>query len=212
MVILINTTKKPFKIQYKKGSKSFIKQIPVNHIVAMKDLDASKQISNKVFLSRRGVTIWDYESGTFYHKNNDAESSLTTLPFLFVGNNVKPTSYETITAGYSGNTVKSGMTFVADNFRSSALYGITTSANTVMADATISATTIGNNTFVSFSGASTTTQDVYGALTGSSFSGYGITITGQGATQINTGATITFYVSATTIDLNSPYVYLQGLV
>lgn len=212
MVILINTTDKPFKIQYKKGNQSFIKQIPINRIVAMKELDYFRQISNRVFLSRKGITIFDYETLTYYHKNVDAETSLTTLPFLFVGNDVKPSEYQTITAGYSGNTVQSGMTFVADNFHSSAIYGITTSANTAMANATISATTIGNNTYVSFSGANTTTQNVYGALTGSSFSGYGITITGQGATKINTGATITFYLSATTADLNSPYVYLQGLV
>lgn len=216
MVILINYSTKPFKVEYQNGNKTLVKQFPVNTIVAMKGLNVSEQITNRALLAKKGVTIWDYERNTFYYKNTahtaPSRTAVSTLPFAFIGNNVKPTGVQSVAYSFSGTATISGMTFTESSAPSSIVYGIVTSANTAMANGTISARTIGYNTYVSFSGASTTTQNVYGALTGSSFSGFGITITGQGATKINTGATITSYLSASTRMTRGIWQTLQGLV
>ena len=214
MVILINYGKKPFKVEYKAGNKTFVKTFPTHAVVAMKQLKVHEQISNRNFLAKHGVTIYDYERGTYF-ANHGLIPTNNALPYVFIGNNVKVSdiTYHSSFDTYSGTTTQSGMTFTQSAAAAPTVYGITTSANTVMANGTISATTIGNNTYVSFSGASTSTQDVYGALTASTFVNFGINITGQSAgTKINTGATITFFISATTLQSTSVYTALQALV
>lgn len=211
MVILINFEDRPFNVKYKSGNKSLVKQFPVNTIVAMKGLNNSAQITNEKFLLKQDVTIWDYERNTFMKRSASTPTG-TTLPLMFIGNDVKPSQFTRVSFGFSGSTTISGMTFSKQNVAASTLYEIITSAHTGMANNTISAQTTGNNTVVYFSGANTTTQNVYGALTGSSFSGLGITVTGQGATKISTGSTITFYLSATTTEIASGYEFLRRMV
>lgn len=208
MIILVNNSSKPFKVEYTDGTKVFSKTLPVRAIVAMKGLDVVQQIKNKVQLASDGVTIYNYETGVYY-KNGGANFN-GTLPIKFVGNNVK--APRTINYGFSGSTVKSGMTFVANNIVANTVFSIITSATTMANNTrTVSAST--SNIVVFFSGATTTTQDIYAALTGSSFSGLGITITGQSAgTKINTGSTIQFFLTASTKDINSAFVYLSRLV
>lgn len=212
MVILINTTNKPFKVQYKNGGKLFVKKIPSNKVVGMKGLIVSDQISNKEFLAKKNITIYDYDRGTYYHSNSSSSTLLNSLPLLFVGAGAN----QAVSAGYSGSTSISAMTFTIQNVSSPTVYGITTSANTKMSNGTISATTIENNTYVSFSGANTTVQNVYAALTGSTFSGYGITITKgtalQMETKIDTGSTVTSYLSASTSEAASAFVFMNAMV
>lgn len=89
MVVLVNLSKNPFKIEYRNGSQAFVKVIPSNKFVAMKGLNVSEQITNRSALARLGVTIWDYEKNSYYHKNQSTPTG-ATIGFEFVGNNVKP--------------------------------------------------------------------------------------------------------------------------
>lgn len=81
---------------------------------------------------------------------------------------------------YSGETIESGMTISAElsntNITVPTNFYFTTSANTLMADGTISASTIGNNMYISFSGSSISTLDWYNSLGSTSFSGLGLTV------------------------------------
>lgn len=198
------------KVEYVKGNKGYFKQFPANSIVAMKDLNDFSQISNQKFLVGQGVTILNYETGVYLNRNGNTPTG-TSLPFVFIDNNAKPSEMVTVAPGYSGTTTISGMTFTVNNYKPSTLFSIITSATT-MTNNTRSVSASTSNVVVYFSGASTTTQDIYAALSGSSFSGFGITMTGQGATKINTGGTVQFYLSATTVDVNSGYVFLQRMV
>lgn len=106
MVILINFGPKPIRVQYTNGNSSFIKQLPTNAFVAMKGLNASTQITNRNFLANSAdVTIYDFEANSYFSKN-PATPTGATMPFAFIGNNVKPGDilYFTatgLTAGYN---------------------------------------------------------------------------------------------------------------
>lgn len=206
----MNFNSNPFRVEYTNGSKAYFKSIPTNAIVAMKDLNSISQISNRNFLAQKNLTIWEYETGEYLNRNENTPTG-STLPLVFIDNDSKPTDIPTISYGFSGATTISGMTFTANNIAANTVFRVTTSATT-MANNTFLISGSGVNTTVYFSGASTTTQNLYAALTGSSFSGLGITMTGQGATKINTGGTVTFFISANTTDINSGYVFLQRLV
>jgi hypothetical protein len=104
MVILMNFSTNPFKVQYTDGSKAFVKTIPINGFVAMKGLRVSEQISNRSFLAKKDITIYDYERGTYYHRSPETPTG-ATMPFIFVGNNIKPSQNTTIT------TVDMGVAF-----------------------------------------------------------------------------------------------------
>ncbi len=69
MVILVNFSNNPFKVQYRDGSQAFVKAIPSNKIVVMKGLRVSEQITNRASLAGDGVTIYDFERGTYYYNN-----------------------------------------------------------------------------------------------------------------------------------------------
>jgi hypothetical protein len=100
---------------------------------------------------------------------------------------------------YSGETIQSGITFTISNQAISTGWTFTTSANTNMADGTITASTIGNDTFISFSGSSISTTDWYNSLSITSFSGFGITVTGDSSSIfINSAGTEIFILSADT--------------
>lgn len=105
MVILINFSSNPFKVEYRDGSKALIKTIPSNKFVAMKGLRVSEQITNRAALAKKGVTIFDYERNSYYFRN-PATPTGATLGFEFVGNNVKPNEHITfsstgLTAGFT---------------------------------------------------------------------------------------------------------------
>lgn len=111
MVVLINFGPNALKVEYTNGNRSFIKQLPTNAFVAMKGLNVSEQISNRVALANHGVTIYDFERNTYYY-NNPATPTGATLGFIFVDDNKKPSELATfgatgLTAGY--NRLKSMM-------------------------------------------------------------------------------------------------------
>lgn len=212
MVILINFGPQSLKVEYTNGNKAFVKQLPTNQYVAMKGLNVSEQISNRSFLAtHNGVTIWDFERGTFYNRNA-ATPTGNTIPFVFIGNNIKPADITTVSSvGYSGTTTASAMTFTANAIATSTVFGFITSANTAMANGTISATTIGNNSYISFSGASTvTTTNWYDALVSGATLPVGVTISGYGSGKLGTGST--FYLSASTAQAQAGFTYLQRLM
>ena len=147
MVILVNFSNNPFKVQYRDGSQAFVKVIPSNKIVAMKGLRVSEQITNRASLAGDGVTIYDYERGTYY-KNNGA--SYANFPYVFVGNNVKQSTISQVNLGFTGTTTVSGATFTQRNASSRTVYGFIITANTAGTAGTITATTVGNDTYVGF--------------------------------------------------------------
>lgn len=207
MVILVNFSNNPFKVQYRDGSKAFVKVIPSNKIVAMKGLRVSEQITNRTSLAGDGVTIYDYERGTYYSRN---AASFTNLPYIFVGNNVKQSTISTVNLGSTGTTTVSGATFLQRNASTPTVYGFFITANTLGSPGIITATTVGNNTFIGFKGNTTSAQLVTGLTANAGYTALGITTTGSASTAISAS---TFYLSATTsYPASSYYSYLQGLV
>lgn len=207
MVILVNFSKNPFKVQYRDGSKAFVKVIPSNKIVAMKGLRVSEQITNRASLAGDGVTIYDYERGTYY-KNNGA--SFANFPYVFVGNNVKQSTISNVNLGFTGTTTVSGATFSKGGVDTPTVYGFTLTANTAGTAGIITATTVGNNTFIAFKAPTTSAQLVTGLTANAGYTALGITTTGAASTAINAS---TFYLSATTVTPSAAYYsYLQGLV
>lgn len=113
---------------------------------------------------------------------------------------------------YEGSTTASGMTLTADGISASTIFDFITSASTTLTTTGATATTVGTSTRVAYSGA-VSTATWLAAINTTPFSGFGITVVGStGSTLITSGAPITFYVSAHTVDVNSGYVYLSRLV
>jgi len=210
MVILVNFGPNPLKVQYKNGNKTFIKQLPVNKFVAMKGLNVSEQITNRNALATHSnVTIYDFERNTYFNRNA-ATPTGNTIPFAFIGDNTK-TVTSVSSVGYSGTTTASAMTFTANAIAASTVFGFITSANTAMANGTISATTIGNNRYISFSGASTvTTTNWFNAIASGATLPVGVTISGYGSGKLGSGST--FYLSASTAQAQAGFTYLQRLM
>ena len=100
MVVLINFSQKPFKVQYRDGSKALVKVIPSNKFVAMKGLRVSDQITNIDALIKQNVTIYDYERNVYVNRNGLTPTG-ATLGFEFVGNNVKPSEHTRFNAANS---------------------------------------------------------------------------------------------------------------
>jgi len=207
MVILVNFSNNPFKVQYRDGSKAFVKAIPSNKIVVMKGLRVSEQITNRASLAGDGVTIYDFERGTYYYNNG---ASYTNLPFVFVGNNVKQSTITNVDLGYTGTTTVSAATFTQTDATSSSIYGFIITANTAGTLGTITATTVGNNVYIGFKGPTTSAQLVSGLTANTNYNALSINTTGGNSTAISAS---TFYLSATTTyPTSSYYSYLQGLV
>lgn len=207
MVILVNFSNNPFKVQYRDGSKALVKVIPSNKVVAMKGLRVSEQITNRAALAKQNVTIYDYERGTYYHNNG---ASYANLPFEFVGNNVKQNSLGNLSLGYTGTTTVSGATFTQTDASSSTIYGYIITANTAGTSGTITATTVGNNTYIAFKAPTTSVQLVAGLTANTGYNALSINTTGGNSTGLSAS---TFYLSATTTyPSSSYYTYLQSLV
>lgn len=95
---------------------------------------------------------------------------------------------------FTGSTTLSGITLTKTDALASTLYTFVLTANTAMANQTATAITVGNITYVGFSGA--TTAMLYTGLTASTtFTALGITPSGGNATLISNS---TFYLSAYT--------------
>lgn len=207
MVILVNFSQNPFKVQYRDGSKALVKVIPSNKIVAMKGLRVSEQITNRAALAKQNITIYDYERGTYYHNNG---ASFDGLPFTFIGNNVKQNSIGNISLGFTGSTSVSGATFTQADATTSTIYGFIITANTEGTVGIITATTVGNDTYIGFKGNTTSLELVTGLTSYAGFTALGVDVTGGDTTAISAS---TFYLSATTTYPSSVlYSYLQGLV
>lgn len=89
MVVLMNFGQNPFKVEYRVGSKALVKTLPKNKFVAMKGLNVSEQITNRAALAGHGVTIYDFERNTYYSRNG-ATPTGSTMPYMFIGDNIKP--------------------------------------------------------------------------------------------------------------------------
>ena len=107
---------------------------------------------------------------------------------------------------YSGSTTQTGVTLSITNQSVSTGWTFSSSTNSVMGNNTVSATTIGNNVYVRFSGASVSTTAWVDAINATSFSGFGITVAGNSSTTylFSTG-TQTFTLSANTIESKGEY-------
>lgn len=210
MVILINFGPQSLKVEYKNGNKTFVKQLPTNKFVAMKGLNVSEQITNRKFLAtHKNVTIWDFERNTFFNRNASTPTG-STIPCAFIGDNTK-TATSVSSTGFSGTTTASAMTFTANAIAANTVFGFITSANTAMANGTISATTIGNNRYISFSGASVvSTTNWYNAIASGATLPVGVTITGFGTGKLGAGST--FYLSASTVQAQAGLTFLQRLM
>jgi hypothetical protein len=208
MVILVNFSNNPFKVQYRDGSKAFVKVIPSNKVVAMKGLRVSEQITNRASLAGDGVTIYDYERGTYYNNNG---ASYNNLPFVFVGNNIKQSTITNVNLGYTGSTTVSGATFAKiSTIATPTTYTFTITANTNGTAGTITATTVGNNIFIGFKGNTTAFQLVSGLTANTAYNALGITTTSGSSASISAS---TFSVAATiSLPSSSYYAHLQGLV
>lgn len=95
---------------------------------------------------------------------------------------------------YTGSTTTSGITLSKTDALASTLYTFVLTANTVMANQTATAITVGNITYVGYSGATTAMMKT-GLTASTSFTALGINVTGGNATLISNS---TFYLSAYT--------------
>jgi hypothetical protein len=207
MVILINFSQNPFKIEYRDGSKALVKAIPSNKIVAMKGLRNSEQITNRTELARQGVTIYNYERGTYFHNNGRSYSS---FPFVFIGNDVKQSTIDNTTLGLSGSTTLSAATFSKGNMPSVTTYTYTLTANTAGTAGLITATTVGNNIYISFKSPTTSAQLITGLTASASYVALGVTTTGGNGTGIS--ASTFSLVTSTQLPASSFYRNLQSRV
>lgn len=207
MVILVNFSSNALEAKYNDGSKSLIKTIPSNKIVVMKGLRVSEQLVNRDFLANHNVTIYDYERGIYYHNNG---TSYVGLPFMFIGNNVKQSSLQDTSLGYSGTTTISGATFTKQEAEGPTTYNFILTADTAGTPGVITATTVNNNTYIAFKSPTTSLQLVNGLTANTTYTSLGITTTGGNGTGISAS---TFSLGAnTTLPEANYYAYLQGLV
>jgi hypothetical protein len=109
MVLLLNLTAQPLKVQYNVGSKVFNKSLNPNVIVAMKSLTTAEQIINRGALANEGVTIYNFASNTYFSRGAQGGFTFGTAAapfgFQFVPNNTKKDGVTNITsATMSGGT------------------------------------------------------------------------------------------------------------
>lgn len=116
---------------------------------------------------------------------------------------------------YYGLTTQSGMTIYTNAIHTGinypTIFGFVTSATTTASTVNISATTIGDNFYLSYNPLSgdVSTEDWYNALNSTSFSGIGVNISGYSPfIYINTGTT-DFFLSATTAVNNVQFYSTQ---
>jgi hypothetical protein len=110
---------------------------------------------------------------------------------------------------YDGSVVETGMTFSTIGRTLSGLVAtFITSGDPVMANNTISATTVGTTAYVAFSGDQTTTGAWYTAIGATFFNTNGITVTNPTPSAFissSTGGTHTFTLSANTVEARGQY-------
>lgn len=216
MVILMYLGPNQLECKYTVGTQSFVKTIPNNAAVAMKGLNVSEQIANRQYLVNHGVTIYDYERGSYYGQNTNTTlvpASGGTLPYIFVNSNTKATVPSYVSPqGWSGTTTASGMTISQIGSATSGVTSFVTyvAPANLLQTGQVSATTIGSSIYVSFSGASvSTTQWALAVLTGLTLSP-GLTISGYDTRTLGAGATVNLGFSANTP--TAGFINLQRLV
>lgn len=165
--------------------------------------------STDEFLLRFGGTNTNYPlpyvANSFLSQSNEltvvrvlgSEGFENSPAWLIVADNSNTYSGETFgDLSYSSLTFSIGAQSVNTN-----TWSFISSADTSMADGTISATTIGSDTYVSFSGDSISTSDWVDAINATSFSGFGITVEGDTAIDIISSAgTTSWTLSANTLE------------
>lgn len=93
-----------------------------------------------------------------------------------------------ISTTYSGTSTNFGLTFTKTGAAASTTYNFTAQTNAVMANDTVSASTIGEDVVISFSGASVTSSEVNTVLAAdSTFAALGISVSDDTATPISAG-------------------------
>lgn len=185
MIILTNTSQNPFIVQYVYGEKVFRKQIMPNAVSAFKHLTNVSQIKNQQSLTGNSIGIYDYTNSVYINQGSFA-------------------------TGYKGATAQSGLSFYTSLLTVPTGYTFITSANTVMANNTVSATSVGNSFRIALSGNSISTGAWYGALLSTSFSGMGITIKGMSSSAYVSTGTTTISLSSDTVSSNVNYGYFIG--
>lgn len=160
------------------------------------------------FLLRFGSTDPDYPlpyvANSFLAQSNEltvtrilGNNGFTNSPAWLIISDISIT-YSGSTAGSNG---LSGLTFSATDSAGVSAYTFTTTANTIMANGTITAATIGNNVYVGFSGAVISTSTWLDTINTTSFSGFGITVDGESTTSYITSAgTTTFTLTVDDVE------------
>lgn len=221
MVILMYLGPNQLEAKYNVGTQTFSKTIPNGVAVAMKGLQNSSQISNRNYLVSHGVTIYDYEAGSYYGANTNTTpipASGGSLQYMFVGNNQKQSFNMTVpSAGWSGTTTVSGFTMqVIGNPVSGVTQFVTYVAPAnLLQDGQTSATTIGDAIYISFSGATVTTTNWYQTiLSGVPSMPYlsftGPVLSGTSTSTLGAGGTVNLGFSANTP--TAGFINLQKLV
>jgi hypothetical protein len=156
------------------------------------------------FLARFGSTDPDfplpYVANSFLAQSNEltvtrilGSNGFTNSPAWLIMADVSTT--------YSGNTTQSGMTLSVSNQTAANSWTFTTSANTTIAGAKLSASTVGTNVFVDYNtlSGSSSTAEWFAILNTTAFSGMGITVSDESSTNL-LGGDITFTLSADTVE------------
>ncbi|MEK6829386.1 MAG: phage tail sheath C-terminal domain-containing protein [Nanoarchaeota archaeon] len=147
------------------------------------------------FLLRFGSTDPDYPlpyvANSFLAQSNEltvtrilGNNGFTNSPAWLIIADIA-TTYSGETAGTNG---LSGLTFTIINQTAISSWVFSTSANTAMANDSISAFTSGNDVYVNFSGDNISTSTWLDTINGTAFSGFGITVEGESTTDYITSA------------------------
>ena len=143
--------------------------------------------------------LTSFDTPTYFNFNTSPNQFMQNgaISATTIGNNISVN----FANFYSGETTQTGMTLSVSNQAVSTGWTFTTSADTLMG-VSISAITFANNTYVSFNPFSgqISTLDWYNSINLTSFSGFGISVTGYSSTTyINSAGTSIFTLSANTI-------------
>src|ERR1035437_6366 len=188
MITLANNSNNPFIVHYVYNTQVFRKSILPNSICAFRNLTTSSQIKNQQSLIGDNISIYDYINSSFVNQGN-------------------------FTTGYTGTVTQTGMTFTTPYLSITTGYTFVTSAATAgtLALNTATATTVGHDVKIAYSGAAVSTTTWLNAINTTAFSGWGITVIGTGlTTYIQSGASVTLTLSANTLGSNLSTAYYIG--
>jgi len=108
MILLVNPTNNPLKVEYTYNSKVYVSELRPFLIVGMKNLAVVEQITNRAALAKQGVTVYNYELGTYYNRGNIGGftfgSAGAPYAFQFIPHNSKREAY----TNYNSATMSGG--------------------------------------------------------------------------------------------------------